>query len=175
MATIPDTHDASPPTPSARLEELTRALEHETTVVGELRETLIQQRAGVAGSRIDAVNQSVDDVGRLLLALEEARGRRRVLVAALAGGVELPLDQLEAALGVPLPAALEAARAALRDAARAVAHEVAINRAVLRRAVETGEAFLQALFSTTAAPAAGYPAGERSDPPAAGVLLNRRA
>jgi hypothetical protein len=56
-----------------------------------------------------------------------------------------------------------------------VAQQVAINGAVLRRAVENGEAFLQALFSTSDDPPAVYSSPELRKPelPKRGLLFNR--
>lgn len=178
MSTLPEPRsrsDARPAAPAERLAELTRALDRERALVIELQETLVHQRAGVASSEAEAVNASVDAIGRLLLALGEARTTRTRIVAALTGDAALPIDRLEAALGAPLPPALETARAALRTAAEGVAHEVAINRAVLRRAVEAGESFLQALFSTAVDSPGVYGTTEHREEPAAGILLNRRA
>jgi capsid protein len=178
MHTISESRQAlehSAAVPAGLLQELARALDHESGIVCELRDALIQQRAGVASSEAAAVNASVDAIGRILLTLEEARSHRTGIVAALAGDPRLGLDRLEAALGAPLSARVEEARAGLCRAAGEVAHEVAINRAVLRRAVEAGEAFLQALFSATADPPAVYGSPQRREESGAAVFLNRKA
>jgi hypothetical protein len=160
-----------------QLQELAAELERETALVEQLRDALVQQRAGVAASSAEAVEASVDAVGRILLTLEEARRRRAALVGALAGDGPPALDRIEAALRAPLPATLEQARARLRRAAREVTMETAINREVLRRALEAGEAFLQELFSSADAPAPVYHAPDAGEPKrtAAGVLLDRKA
>jgi hypothetical protein len=92
--------------------------------------------------------------------LEQARHRRSALVAALSGDPALPLERLETALRRPLPEALERGRAELRRAASDVAREASVNRVVLRRAVEAGEAFLQDLFSVGPFSAHVYGPGE---------------
>jgi hypothetical protein len=96
------------------------------------------------------------------------------MLESLTGDTAMRLDHLEAAMAMALPSTLAVSRKRLRDAAAAVAREVAINRDVLQRAVESGEAFLQALFSSTGLATPVYGTGEKDESPA-GVLLNRRA
>ena len=163
----------APSTEAARFSELTASLDRETEIVEALRAALIRQREAVAGTHADRVNQSVDAIGRILLTLEEARRRRGAMLAALTGDAHIRLERLESIAG-PSPKTLVAARARLRGAAESVAREIAINRGVLRHAVESGEAFLQALFSTTADPAPVYGAQDKEEPPS-GLLLDRRA
>ena len=146
-----------------RLNELAHVLNAETEVVEELKNALWRQRAGVAASDTEAVNASVDAIGRILLTLDAARHRRLRMVEAIAGDASLPLHRLEA-------------RARLRRAAEAVTQEVTVNRSVLRHAVDAGEAFLQALFSSVIDPAPVYGPPERPEEcPPSGLLLNRRA
>jgi hypothetical protein len=122
------------------------------------------------------VNESVDAVGRILLTLTQARDRRTELVTALTGDPSLPLDRLHGVLGVTASGDFERARGALRQAAEGAAREAAINRGVLRRALEAGEAFLQELFSSTAGPAPVYGPREARAESGSGpaVLVNRR-
>lgn len=159
---------------SARLSELANGLERETEIVHELKDALIRQREGVATSQTEKVNATVDAIGRILLTLDEGRRRRGTMLVALTGDSDLKLDQLEQALAVALPPSLVDARARLHAAAEDVTREIAINRVVLQRAVEAGETFLQALFSSTSEPAPVYGAGA-PDEAAPGLLLNRRA
>jgi hypothetical protein len=156
--------------------ELAESMEQEAEVARELREALLRQREGVATLDHAAVDGSVDAIGRVLHTLEQAKRRRIELVSTVTGSPDTALEELEGTLGVPLSAELLKARSRLRRAAQDVAQEVAINRAVLRRAVEAGEAFVQALFSTVSGPAPAYTPSERADAPSAtGVLVNRRA
>lgn len=156
--------------------ELAESMEQEAEVARELREALLRQREGVASLDHRAVEGSVDAIGRVLHTLEQAKRRRIELVTAVSGSPDTTLERLEDTLGVPLSADLLRARERLRRAAHDVAHEVAVNRAVLRRAVEAGEAFVQALFSTVSESVPSYAPGERAEAPAAtGVLVNRRA
>jgi len=158
------------------LERLTAALEHEALAVRELGEVLVLQRSAVAASDIAAVNASVDDVGRLLLAVDEARRHRLAVVTELGEGPDTSLESLEPPAGTPGAGAYAAARAALRREAEKTAHEAAVNRTVLRGAVEAGDAFLQALFSSAVEPSPVYGAAEHPDRPSSpGIILNRRA
>ena len=158
------------------LERLTAALEHEIVAVRELGEALVQQRSAVAASDIVAVNASVDDVGRLLLSVDESRRHRLAVVAELGGAPGASLEEFEPPFGSQGAGAYAAARAALRREAEKAAHEAAVNRTVLRSAVEAGNAFLQALFSSTDEPSPVYSAAERPAPPSSpGFILNRRA
>jgi hypothetical protein len=51
-----------------------------------------------------------------------------------------------------------------------------VNRAVLKRSIEAGEAFLMELFASVAGPATSYATEDHRDPAprAPGVLLDRR-
>jgi hypothetical protein len=161
---------------SPSLERLTAALEREIVSVRELGEALVQQRSAVAASDVAAVNASVDDVGRLLLAVDESRRHRLAVVVELGGAPGTSLEEFEPPPGTQGAGAYAAARAALRREAEKAAHEAAVNRTVLRSAVEAGNAFLQALFSSAEDPSPVYSASERQAPTnSPGFLLNRRA
>lgn len=162
--------------PADRLvRELVLVLEREAQAVRELRDALARQRDGVAHDSTGAVHASCDDIGRILVTLEAARRARARLLEPIAGPGEAPLAALERVCGGALPEPLGTARAALRVAAEGAAREAAINRAVLRRTIESGEAFLQALFSNLAEPDPTYHAGERPDEGSPGFLLDRKA
>ena len=158
------------------LARLTAALEHEALAIRDLGEALVQQRAAVAASDVDAVNASVDDVGRLLLAVDETRRHRMAVTAELGSGPDTLLGDLEPSPGTPGAGAYAAARATLRRMAEKAAHEANVNRTVLRSAVEAGDAFLQTLFSSSVDPSPVYTPAERRDRPRnPGFILNRRA
>jgi hypothetical protein len=157
------------------LAELTRALEHETGLVRQLSEALVSQRAGVAGGAPEAIHAGVEDIGRILFTIEEARRRRSELVDALTGNPDQPLERIEATFGAAVPAAFTHRRRALRAAAELAMREATINRSVLRHALEAGEAYLQALFSSPDAVESYGPSERRDDTAATGMILNRRA
>jgi hypothetical protein len=155
------------------LEDLAIALEREARLAESLGVTLVRQRAAVAADDAGAVNETVDEIGRSLQLLDEARRRRAELFGLLAA---IPNAALEGRSDA-LPPRLAAARVRLREAAAAVAREAAINRNVLNRTVEAGELFLQRLFSSGSEPESFYRASERPADPggAPGVLLDRTA
>jgi hypothetical protein len=157
------------------LAALGRALDHETEAVRELREALVRQREGVAGDSTDAVLGSCDDIGRLLVTLESSRRHRARLLSAMVPGAEPTLDDLDRSRPGGLPPALAASRDALRAEAEATAREAAVNRVVLQRTVEAGEAFLQALFAGATGAGQPYRAGERREADGSGFLLDRTA
>jgi hypothetical protein len=160
---------------SDRLSDLAAALIQEHRLIEELREALVRQRAGVATGDSELIDGSEYAIARTLLTREEARRRRGSLTAALMGRPGLALSDLELFVGA-LPAPLLAAREAVRRAVEATAHDLAINRRVLRRALEAGDAFRQQLFSsvsdTMGAPIPSLPpAGSRLS----GPFLDRTA
>ena len=155
--------------------ELADVLQKEAGIVTALRQALIQQRAALAANDAETMNATADEIGRILLLLEQVRSSRDAVLESITGEGPVALEQLETVLGVSLPLPLEQARAELRRAGKEVAQEVAINRTVLRRAVETGEAFLQALFSSSVDPSPVYRSPDqgtrRND--GSSVILNR--
>ncbi len=162
-------------TPAFR--ELAECLEEEARLVEALRDALLQQRAAVAADRPEAIQAGVEEMARILLALAETRRRRSERLADLCGDGATPMDRVADILGVPLPPAVESARLHLRRLASDTAREAAINREVLRRAIEAGDAFIQQLFSGAAPPSTAYGSAEarRGEGPRRGFLLNRRA
>lgn len=158
----------------ADLEALISGLRRELELVRELRDALRDQRAGIAASRTDAVEHSILQIGRILMALEDQR-RSRSQWLATRGDVTPNASSWMDGLNAP-PLILESIRRELRGAAREVAHEVAVNHEVLRRSVEAGEAYLQALFSSVRGAEPCYRPGEApAAEPATGVIMNRRA
>lgn len=155
--------------------DLARALDREAAAVGELGAALDRQRHGVATDSTAAVNASCDDIGRILVALDAARRARAALLAPLVREGEAPFEALERLFGGTLPEPVARARRSLRAAAETAAREAAINRVVLQRTLQSGEAFLQALFSNVAEPEPTYRAGERPDEGGPGFLLDRKA
>jgi len=167
---------SAPAGDAAKLDALREVLLREAQLATELRDELLRQRAAVAAADTAAVDRGSDALSRVLLGLDEARRRRGELLEALTGDANVPLDRLEAQFGGALPPALESARRTLRRAATDAAREATINRGVLRRAVDAGEAFLQDLFSGGAPQAPTYGATPTAPtPPPAGRILDRTA
>lgn len=160
-------------------DDLAATLSQEARLLDELREALLQQRAGVASNDAAVVEGSIQMMGRTLLTLGEARQRREALICRLAGQpVSSPsISDLEELLSQPLPEDVQTARAAARRSGAAVAREVAINHHVVRRALEAGEAFIQLLFSSVADPNPAYMPSHKNGgdtSPTGGLLLNKR-
>ena len=156
---------------------LSQAMKDEASVMWQLRDAMVRQRASVAADDTEEIDASVQEVGRTLFTLAEARKRTASVMSYLTGEEEPPLAQLELHLGTPLPLGLETARAEVRLAAQSVAHEAAINRNVLQGAREAADTFLQELFSASSNLDAVYHPGDRGDDGTggAGLLFNRTA
>jgi hypothetical protein len=91
-----------------------------------------------------------------------ARRRRAEAALGCTGGVEAPLDRVEAALDGPARAALAGARAAVRRAAEGAQREAAITRRVLEGALGAGASFLRELFVRAERRPAVYAASART-------------
>jgi hypothetical protein len=137
---------------------------------------MASQRAAVAANDDDALRVSSQAVGRISRTLEEAKKRRASVVHYLTGREDLALNQLEYFLGEPLPLELDTARTQVRLAAQSVAREAVVNRAVLQRAKDANDAFLQELFSAVSRSDAVYgrSPGE-NEGEISGRFLNRKA
>ncbi len=159
----------------AAFDRLTEGLERELALVTELRELLASQRAAIATGDTEAVQQSCDRIAQVLQSMESARRVRTSALEALHVPADTPLSSLPEHLDGPMPAALEAARVALRAVAEQTAADAAVHHVVLRRTVESGEAYLQALFSSANDPEPVYRTTERAPDPSAGFVLDRRA
>jgi hypothetical protein len=116
----------------------------------------------------------VHATGHLLHLLAEARLARRAALEAVVGPGAATLAGAARVIGAALPGPVTAAADRMTRHAREVAREAGINRAVLRGAIEAGDAFLQALFSAGEDAAQGYGA-ERSAPRPRARLVDRSA
>jgi hypothetical protein len=172
----PATEILTPEARLRRLDALAQALADEGRATEELIAALRRQRAGVAASDYRQVDESVRAMSRILMTLDEARKHRTALATRITDGKPVPLAKLEEHLGAPLPEPLAAVREAVCRSAELAANEIAINQRVLRRALESGDAFLQRLFSTLAPTGGVYGSPARQTEPEGGsVLLNRTA
>jgi hypothetical protein len=157
------------------LAALARVLMREKEAVRELREALVRQREGVAANAIAAVHGSCDDIGRLLVTLDAAKRLRMERIARLVPDGPGTLEAIAALCGGELPPDLAGASQALRREAAEAAREAAVNRAVLQRTVEAGEAFLQSLFASAGDRDSVYYPGEHREDDGSGFLLDRTA
>ena len=150
------------------------ALETECRVLGELREALARQRAGVAADDVEDLDAATHAVARTLLTLEEVRRRRERLVEAMTGATGGSLAAVSESIGPSL--SFGHMRETLRSTAELVIRDLALTQAVLRGALRSGEKYLQSMLSASTGPRPSFaPAGAAPTPPARGVLLNRNA
>jgi hypothetical protein len=153
---------------------LVDVLNAETRILSELAEAMITQRNAIATDDLPTVETTIQLTSSLLAAVQDIRRRRAELMEA--SEMERPMLRLVTDQG-GTSGAVRAAAQHLYEAANRVAREGAMNQTVLRRVLDSGEAFLQELFST-AIPAGEYPAStQRPEPVNArtGVLVNRSA
>jgi len=145
----------------------------EAGLLRELRASLLEQREAIANDDPVALEGVIQQIGRTLVALGETR-RERVRTAALLSDGPVSLVELATRLQPDLAASLRAASQDVHHVATSAARDLAVNQAVLRRAIETGEASLQRLLTLPegAEPTAGYGEGAAGG---AGLLLNQRA
>jgi hypothetical protein len=177
-------HAAEPTrAPAATLDSLADAMESERRVLDEIAGTMRRQRAAVGANDLDAIDDSVFAMHRLLQTLGAARQRRRMVSRLFGASDDLPIRDLESLLGPLMTVRIGAAREALQQSARALSSEVQINRRVLREAMASGEDFVRTLAGVTdpgaqAAPIAATYSGTAAVPAAApkigsGLLVNR--
>lgn len=145
--------------------QVVRAMELELRVLTDLSAALAAQRDGIAADDPEALEAATHAVSRTIFTLDEAR-RRREWLARLAGDGSGDMHALQSMVG-EIPG-LDETRIALRRAAQDVTRGLQLNQMILKRALRSGERYLQGLFSSLGAPADG-PAGQ------VGVLMNRSA
>ena len=154
------------------------ALDSERRLIEELTVIMRRQREAVAGDDLQAVDDSVYAVQRVLFTLGEARKRRRSLNHRVGGNEELALRDLERAFGPRFGPDLRDARERLQLAARTLSDEVAINRRVLREALAAGDDYVRALFGGESGKGLyGADAGQVAErgSAAGGMLVDRQA
>jgi hypothetical protein len=127
------------------LDALADALDTERRLLDEIAATMRRQRTAVGVDDLDAIDDSVFAMHRLLQTLGAARQRRQGVNRLFGAPADLPLADLESLLGPLMTDRIGTARDQLVGAARALASEVAINRKVLREAMASGEDFVRTL------------------------------
>jgi FlgN protein len=151
---------------------LRHGLETEGGLLKDLRGALREQRDALARDDAPALEAIVHQIGRTLLAIRETRRHRSALIAAVTGSSDAPLSAAIGLLRPPEAEPVEALCRELHQAAMAASRELAINQSVLRRAIQTGEQFLQQMLT---APVDGEGAGYPAAASASGLLFNPRA
>ena len=126
---------------------LSQALAAETELIGSLRTALWNQRTGVAESDPAKVETATMAIARISVAMGEVRRERFSLIDAITGSSVGGLDAAIEASPIEFRPVLEGVRDRLRDEIVAATQDATITQLVLRRALQSGEAFLQQLFS----------------------------
>lgn len=121
--------------PGISVQALGEALEAECRLLVELAAALRGQRAGVVDQDAQLVDDSLFATHRVLRTLEQARTRRRTIVNALVGQPNIPVSELEQALGARVTDELRQAREELEAAAAQLAREISLNQEALRHAL----------------------------------------
>ncbi len=163
------TTDVRPLRPSA-YGGLAEVVSQETRALEEFADVLERQRAAVSSGDRRALDDSVEDLDRLLLRLAKLREQRQSMVDSLSGERGWSLSQFVDRLGETVPMPLRHAQRQLRHAAENAARASRVNSVVLRRVLDSERAFLQSLF--TDGPVVGYPGA--SPGPGSGWLLDRQ-
>ncbi len=124
---------------------LASVMRAESRLLGDLLTVMARQRDAVAADDVQAVEESVFAIHRVLHTIGEAQRRRRSVYRQLGVADDLPIRDLESFLAVPIPDELRAARDEVESLARKLAIVVDVNRMVLRGALSKGEDYVRAL------------------------------
>ena len=175
MTEAPLVSAAARGTAAVTVDTLSGALSGEVRLLDDLTSILRRQREGVATDDVQMVDDCVFAAHRMIRTIEEARRRRRTLIAILLGAGDVPPRELPPALGVRATADLVAAVDRLHAAAGALSREIEINRHVLRGAIDAGDRVVRALCGARSGPVS-YDATARAVPASAGggALFNQQ-
>lgn len=157
--------------PAAAAAAILDVLTTERRLVDDLTQIVGRQRNAVADDDLETVDGTSHDMQRVLFTLDEARRRRRSITQLLGAG-DVALGDLEHLLGDAMNDGIREVRIGLRNAADRLAREVAVNRHILRLALDSSDARV-ARLSGAPAPA-GYGGDGARMPGRSGVLVNRR-
>jgi hypothetical protein len=175
MTEAPLASAATRGTAAVTVDTLAGALAGEVRLLDDLASILRRQREGVATDDVQMVDDSVFAAHRMMRTIEEARRRRRTLIAILLGAGDVPPRELPPAFGVRATPELVAAIERLHAAADALSREIEINRHVLRGAIDAGDRVVRALCGARGTPVS-YDAAARAVPAPAGggALFNQQ-
>ena len=152
-------------------EALSRGLSVEADLLRDLKAALIAQRAALAADDTAGLEEVVNQIGRTLLTIREARRQRALLIELVVGAPNGGLADAAARLAGEAAKEFRTQCRDLHELAVSVSRELTINQAVIRRAIESGEQYLQQLLTVPAAD--GY--SERPGEGRSGLLLNQSA
>lgn len=131
--------------PGVGIESLGPAFERETKLLSDLLQVLKHQREAVATEDLAGVDDTIFSAQRILRTLAEARIKRRTLLEILGVDPDIPMDDLEEALGPKVTPDLRDAVQTLRGVALQLTGELEVNRQVLNGAMESGENLIKVL------------------------------
>ena len=167
-------------TESGRLEagfgSLAGALNRETKLLSDLRVILKTQREAVSAEDLAGVDDTIFSAQRIFRTLAEARTQRRTLLEILSGNPDLPLSDVESALGPGITPEVVEALEDLRVVALELSGDLEVNRQVLKGAIQSGEDLLHALTGAENEDPGTYgPGAEATTGPSDhGLIINRQ-
>lgn len=158
--------------------DILASAEGERLLLIELRAALARQRAGVASNDAAEIELASRAVSHAVLTLDQARRRREDLQRIVGHGTAARLETLERHAG-PIDGLTEL-RDSLRTEAEGAINDLALTQVVLQGAMQAGDAYLQALFSSVSQVTPSYhppaPTGRQSRRPQVSAhLVNRSA
>ena len=162
--------------PAVGLDALVGALDREAKLLSDLREVLRDQREAVAAEDLARVDDTIFSAQRIFRTLAEARTKRRTLLEILSGDPDIPLTEVETALGPRATLAVGRALEDLRAVALDLSQDLEINRQVLHGAIRSGEELIRALTGAGNEDAGTYgPKAESSQSSGDhGLIINRQ-
>lgn len=141
----------------------------ERRLVEELTGIVARQRDAVGADDLEGVDHTSYAMQRVLFTLNEARRRRRS-IGQMLGAHDVAIADLEDVLGDGMNDAIREARSGLRTAACRLSDEIAVNRRILRLALDANDAHAARL---TGAPSATVYRNGSQAAGRGGVLINR--
>lgn len=172
----PMANGPKPHHPGVGIDSLGPAFEQETKLLTDLLKVLKQQREAVAAEDLAGVDDTIFSAQRILRTLAEARIKRRTLLGILGVDPDIPMDDLEEALGPKVTPDLREAVQTLRSIALQLAGELEVNRQVLDKAMESGETLIKVLGGGSEQDAGVYGPGPGKTPGSRdhGLIIDRQ-
>lgn len=164
-------------TPDMKTEEglrvlLVSAMDEEVALLENLRGVFEVQREALGSGDPTALDDGIFAATRVMRTMEEARRRRRRLMARLVGD-EIDLEELDLVLTGAVNRPVRNARDRVRIAASRLRDEVTVLRAILRTALSDNRRYLEILLGDATRPVTGDGYGDAAG--AGGALLDRTA
>lgn len=162
--------------PDMRTEEglrvlLVSAMDEEVALLENLRGVFEVQREALGSGDPTALDDGIFAATRVMRTMEEARRRRRRLMARLVGD-EVDLEELDFVLTGAVNRPVRNARDRVRIAASRLRDEVTLLRAILRTALSDNRRYLEILLGDATRPVTTDGYGNTST---GGALLDRTA